>query len=62
MFLVYGKNISFISLKFEGEIENMLFNLLYFSYVLIWYPNLNKEFKSKLQTVQNRCITYYLQL
>ena len=27
-----------------------------------WYPNLNKKFKSKLQTVQNRCIRYCLQL
>ena len=27
-----------------------------------WYPNLNKKFKSKLQTVQNRCIRYGLQL
>ena len=27
-----------------------------------WYPNLNKKLKSKLQTVQNRCIRYCLQL
>ena len=27
-----------------------------------WYPNRNKKFKSKLQTVQNRCIRYGLQL
>ena len=26
------------------------------------YPSLNKRFKSKLQTVQNRCIRYGLQL
>ena len=27
-----------------------------------WYPNLNKKFKSKLQTVQNKCIRFCLQL
>ena len=27
-----------------------------------WYPNLNKKLKSKLQTIQNRCIRYCLQL
>ena len=27
-----------------------------------WYPNLNKKFKSKLQTVQNKCIKYCFQL
>ena len=27
-----------------------------------WYPNLNKKFKSKLQTVQNRFIRYCVQL
>ena len=27
-----------------------------------WYPNLNKKLKSKLQTVQSRCIRYCLQL
>ena len=27
-----------------------------------WYPNLNKKFKRKLQTVQNKCIRYSLQL
>ena len=25
-----------------------------------WYPNLNKKFKSKLETVQNKCIRYCL--
>ena len=28
----------------------------------VWYPNLNKKLKSKLQTAQNRCIRYCLQL
>ena len=27
-----------------------------------WHPNLNKKLNSKLQTVQNRCIRYCLQL
>ena len=27
-----------------------------------WYPSLNKKFQSKLQTVQNGCIRYCLQL
>ena len=27
-----------------------------------WYPNLNKKFKSKLQTIQNKCIGFCLQL
>ena len=27
-----------------------------------WYPNLNKKFKSKFETVQNRSIRYCLQL
>ena len=27
-----------------------------------WYPNLNKKFKSKLQTIQNKCISFCLQL
>ena len=27
-----------------------------------WYPNLNKKFKSKLQTLQNKCIRFCLQL
>ena len=27
-----------------------------------WYPNLNKKLKIKLQTAQNRCIRYCLQL
>ena len=27
-----------------------------------WYPNLNKKFKSKLKTIQNKCIRFCLQL
>ena len=35
----------------------------YFDYARsAWYPNLNKKFKSKLQTIQNKCIRFCLQL
>ena len=27
-----------------------------------WYPNLNKKRKRKLQTIQNKCIRFCLQL
>ena len=27
----------------------------------VWYPNLNKKFKSKLQAIQNKCIRNCLQ-
>ena len=27
-----------------------------------WYPNLSMSLKTKLQTTQNSCITYYLRL
>ena len=27
-----------------------------------WYPNSNKEYKSKLQVLQNKCISFCLQL
>ena len=36
---------------------------LYFDYACSsWYPNLKKIFKSKLQTIQNKCIRFCLQL
>ena len=35
----------------------------HFDYVCsAWYPNLNKTFKSKLQTLQNKCIRFCHQL
>ena len=47
-------------------LKRLLCNVLiqaHFDYACsAWYPNLNKKFKSKLQTVQNRCIRYCLQL
>ena len=47
------------SLGFSSEVIDW-----YKSYLskLAWYPNLNKRLKRKLQTVQNRCIRYCLQL
>ena len=36
---------------------------LHFDYACsAWYPNLNKKFKSKLQTIKNKCIRYCPQL
>ena len=47
-------------------LKQLLCNALiqpHFDYVnWAWYPNLNKKFKSKLQTVQNKSIRYCLQL
>ena len=35
----------------------------HFDYVCsAWYPNLNKNFKNKLQTIQNKCIRFCLHL
>ena len=47
------------SLGFSSEVIDW-----YKSYLskLAWYPNLNKRLKSKLQTIQNRCIRYCFQL
>ena len=28
----------------------------------VWYPNLNKKIKTKLQTLQNKCVRFCLQL
>ena len=39
------------------------YNSATFSYACsAWYPKLNKKFKSKLQTIQNKCIRFCLQL
>ena len=35
----------------------------HFNYAcLIWYPNLNKKYKNKLQVLRNKCIRFCLQL
>ena len=58
---LYGKNRYLTPFP-----KRLLCNALiqpHFDYVCsAWYPNPNKILKSKLQTVQNRCIKYCLQL
>ena len=58
---LYRKNRYLIS-----YLKQLLCNALiqpHFNYACsAWYPNLNKKFKSKFQTVQNRSIRYCLQL
>ena len=48
------------------SLKRLLYNALikpHFDYTCsALYPNLNKKFKSKLQTIQNKCIRYCLQL
>ena len=47
-------------------LERLLSNAIiqpHFNYACsAWYTNLNKKFKSKLQTIQNKCIRFCLQL
>ena len=58
---LYGKNR-----YLTPYLTRLLCNALiqpHFNYACsTWYPNLNKKFKNKLQTVQNKCIRYCLQL
>ena len=54
-------------LKFSpSQLRRLLCNALiqpHFDYVCsVWYPNLNKKFKTKLQTFQNKCVCFCLQL
>ena len=48
------------------NLERLLRNAIiqpHFDYTCsTWYPNLNKKFKTKLQTIQNNCIRFRLQL
>ena len=48
------------------HLERLLCNAitqLHFDYACsAWYPNLNKKFESKLQTIQNKCIRFCLRL
>ena len=53
--------------RFESlSIRRLLCNSLiqpYFDYAcLVWYPNLNKRLKSKLQILQNKCIQFCMNL
>ena len=48
------------------QLRRLLCNALiqhHFDYACsVWYPNLNKKFKTKLQTHQDKCVRFYLQL
>ena len=48
------------------QLRRLLCNALiqpHFDYACsVWYPNLNKKIKTKLQTLQNKCVRFYLQL
>ena len=58
---LYTKN-KYLTPYLKGLLCNALIQP-HFDYACsAWYPNLNKKLKSKLQTVQNRCIRYCLQL
>ena len=58
---LYRKN-KFLS----PQLRRLLCNALiqpHFDYACsVWYPSLNKKFKTKLQTFQNKCIRFCLQL
>ena len=48
------------------QLRRLLCNALiqpHFDYACsVWYPNLNKKIKTKLQTLQNKCVRFCLQL
>ena len=48
------------------QLRRLLCNVLiqpHFDYACsVWCPNLNKKFKTKLQTLQNKCVHFCLQL
>ena len=58
---LYRKN-KFLS----PQLRRLLCNALiqpHFDYACsVWYPNLNKKLKTKLQTIQNKCVRFCLQL
>ena len=58
---LYRKN-KFLS----PQLRPLLFNALIqprFDYACsVWYPNLHKKFKTKLQTLQNKCVCFCLQI
>ena len=58
---LFRKN-KFLSLQLRRLLCNALIQP-HFDYACsVWYPNLNKKFKTKLQTLQNKCIRFCLQL
>ena len=48
------------------NLHHLLYNTLiqhHFDYACsAWYPNLSKKLKIRIQTLQNKCIRFYLQL
>ena len=58
--------IPFIKKFLSPQLMRLLRNALiqpHFDYACsIWYPKLNKKFKTKLQTLQNKCVHLCLQL
>ena len=44
------------------QLKRLLCNALMEPYVPLMYPNLNNKFKTKLQTFQNKCVRFGLQL
>ena len=58
---IYRKN-RYLVLYLKRLLCNAIIQL-HFDYVCsTWYPNLNKKLKSKLHTIQNKCIRFCLQL
>ena len=61
-FLYQKKKNKFLS----PQLRRLLCNALiqpHFDYACsVWHPNLNKKFKTKLQTLQNKCVRFCLQL
>ena len=58
---LYRKN-QFLSPQLRRLLCNALIQL-HFDYACsVWYPNLNKKFKTKLQTLQNKCVHFCLEL
>ena len=50
----------------SNKLRRVLYNTLiqpHFDYACVaWYPNLNKNYKNKIQVLQNKCIRFCLQL
>ena len=58
---IYRKN-RYLVLYLKRLLWNAIIQL-HFDYACsTWYPNLNKKLKSKLHTIQNKCIRFCLQL
>ena len=58
---LYRKN-KFLSPKLRRLLCNALMQPQFDYVCSVWYPNLNKKFKTKLQTLRNKCVRFCLQL